>query len=384
MGGLRGVDVQANSDSTASLEKTQDSTDTLTVSRNVLVVDDEPQILRAFKRVFRDTNVNLKTAGSVGKALELLGSESYQVVVSDFRMPGMDGIQFLDEVRHQLPGAVRILMSGQADFETMVDVINRVGLFCFLVKPWDAKDLRVSIDSALGQCAAGFKKQHLTKQLALRCSELGELNRTLAEKIQARTSLLLRGLINALDLRDTENQWHSRRVALYSRCVAEQLGLTEEGLLVVEHGALLHDVGKIGVSDTILLKPGELTEEERSEVERHAEYGYRILEGIDFLGNAREIVLQHHERWDGSGYPRKLAGERINIGARIFSIVDTYDAMTTNRPYRRALPHGVACAEINRMRGLLFEPTVVDVWNSIPLDQIEAIRWKLSEPIEDR
>jgi len=213
----------------------------------------------------------------------------------------------------------------------------------------------------------------LNEQLAAKCVELRDLNRTLEARIGGRSSSLLVGLMNALDLRDTECHWHSRRVALYSRRLAENLGLSGKDLLAVERGALLHDIGKIGVSDTILRKRGALTQEERDAMQCHAEFGYRIIADIRFLDRAKYVVWEHHERWDGSGYPRNLWGGSIDVGARVFAVIDTYDAMTNDRPYRRAARHEHACAEITRLKGILFDPEVVDAWNAIPKTEID--RW---------
>lgn len=350
-------------------------------SRNVLFVDDEALILRAFARDLYDTDCEVTLARSAGEALEALSRRSFSVILSDYQMPGMDGIGFLEEVRRIDPDAVRILVSGRADFKMAIQVINRVGLFNFVAKPWEPYELRDTVRRAMEHHAISVENRRLSRLLSSKCAELGQLARGLEHEVQSRTTSLLLGLVNALDLRDTETQWHSRRVNLYSRRLAMQIGLSGDDLLAVERGALLHDVGKIGVSDTILLKPGKLTPEEWAEMKRHAEHGYRILEGIEFLGDARLLVWQHHERWDGKGYPRGLQGEKTYVGARIFAIIDTYDAMTSDRPYRRALPHDVACQEIGNMRGTQFDPVIVDAWEKIPKDELLALKQGVVNPI---
>ncbi|MCP4604983.1 MAG: HD domain-containing protein [Proteobacteria bacterium] len=350
-------------------------------NRNVLFVDDESLILRAFARDLHDTDVEVTLARTATEGLDALNRQSFAVVLSDFQMPGMDGIVFLEEVRRIDPDAVRILVSGIADFKMAIQVINRVGLFNFIAKPWESYELRDILRRAMEHYAVTVENRRLSTMLSSKCAELGQLARGLENEVQDRTTSLLLGLVNALDLRDTETQWHSRRVALYSRRLAEELGLKGDELLSIERGALLHDVGKIGVSDTILLKPGKLTDEEWVEMRRHSEYGYRILEKIEFLGNARLLVWQHHERWDGNGYPLKLAGDKTYIGARIFAIIDTYDAMTSDRPYRKALSHEVACEEINRMRGTQFDPSIVDAWEEIPKSEIMTLRESVANPI---
>jgi putative nucleotidyltransferase with HDIG domain len=348
--------------------------------RKVLLVDDDYSAVRTFLGVFRGGDIEVKSATSADQGLNMVRDEQFSVAVSDFKTPGGDGIRFLEQVRYLRPEVVRILATGETDFDSVIDVINRVGLFSFIAKPFEADSLRAAVLSALDRYEMAGTNRSLTAELARRCSELSELNRTLEAQVQARSSFLLGGLINALDLRDTERHWHSRRVALYARRLAESLGLGGHDLLQVERGALLHDVGKVGVSDMILKKRGALTGKEREEMKRHSEYGYRILQGIDFLGRAREIVWQHHERWNGSGYPRGLKGMEIDMGARIFAVIDSYDAMTSDRPYREALSHRIARAEINLQSGILYDPDIVRAWNSVPLNEIESIRELVTEP----
>jgi HD-GYP domain-containing protein (c-di-GMP phosphodiesterase class II) len=163
-------------------------------------------------------------------------------------------------------------------------------------------------------------------------------------------------------------------VSLYARRLAQQLGISEPELTVIEHGALLHDIGKIGVRDGVLLKPGPLTTDEWTEMKRHPELGWALLQRVDYLRPASAIVLEHQERWDGTGYPRGLGGESIVVGARIFHVVDTLDAITSDRPYRRARAFEDARAEIVRCRGSQFDPRIVDAFLAVPAEDWERIR----------
>jgi putative nucleotidyltransferase with HDIG domain len=306
--------------------------------------------------------------------LAALARQDYGVVVSDLRMPGLDGIAFLEEVRERYPDTVCVLVSGQADLHAVSQAIRRVGVFRFLVKPWENDELRSAVARALEQFLLRRQNRRLQEAVEHSNAVLREANRTLEAEVHRRTVDVLYGLLNALDLRDTETQGHSRRVALYARRLAEQLRLPPVEVLVVERGALLHDLGKIGVSDTILLKPGKLTEDEWAEMRRHTLYGFEILRSMDFLGEARLVVRSHHERFEGGGYPDGLAGETIHIGARIFAVIDTYDAMTSDRPYRKALPNAVAREEIAKQRGKQFDPVCTDAFLQISDEELELIR----------
>jgi len=198
--------------------------------------------------------------------------------------------------------------------------------------------------------------------------------------VQERTTNLLDGMVAVLDYRDTETQWHSRRVARFTRRIAEELGMKDEQQLdTIERGSLLHDIGKIGVRDAVLLKPGPLDASEWSEMREHPRLGWALLQRIEFLREASEIVLQHQERFDGKGYPSGLKGEQIVIGARLFAVADTYDAITSDRPYRRAAPHDAAVAEIRRVGGTQLDPTAVEAFCRVPESEWMRIRAEVEQ-----
>jgi putative nucleotidyltransferase with HDIG domain len=184
----------------------------------------------------------------------------------------------------------------------------------------------------------------------------------------------LEALAAALDLRDNDTAGHSRRVTLYSLEMAKRLHFSSDELKQLERGAYLHDIGKIGIPDSILLKPAKLTPEETAIMQTHVRIGYELMSRVAFLSSAAEIVLTHQECYDGKGYPQGLAGEEIPLGARIFAISDTLDAMMSDRPYRRGRPYSVACDEITRESGKQFDPQVVAVFHSIPEEIWAKIR----------
>jgi response regulator RpfG family c-di-GMP phosphodiesterase len=308
------------------------------------------------------------------EALDLIEREPFDVIVSDLRMPGLDGLEFLFAARQHRPNGRRLLVSGFADLSARLDAINRVGVDRLLTKPWNVAELKGAVHAAAEYGRMAVDNARMTEMLREKASQLASINRRLDSLVEERTDDLLNGLVSALDLRDTETQWHSRRVGRYARRLATELGISGRELDDVERGAMLHDIGKIGVRDAVLLKPGPLTEEEWVEMRRHPDYGYKLLEGIRFLDSARLIVLHHQERFDGSGYPSMLRGNEIALGARIFAVVDTLDAMTSDRPYRKAVDFGVSKQEIIRCAGTQLDPRVVEAFCSIPETEFRAIR----------
>ncbi len=346
----------------------------------VLYVDDEPSLCRAFVRMFVSAaDVSVTTSTSALEASTLIESQSFDVIVSDLRMPAMDGIEFLSAARAKRPEARRLLVSGYADLDSAISAINRVGVDRLLTKPWNTSELVTAVRAAAEHARLLRENAEMTEALRRKNEELADINRELDRLVEERTNNLLNGLVSALDLRDSETQWHSRRVGLYARRLAEALGVVGRELDDIERGAMLHDIGKIGVRDAVLLKPGPLNETEWQEMRRHPALGFDILKDIKFLERARLIPLHHQERWDGSGYPSGLRGPDICLGARIFAVVDTYDAITSNRPYRAARAYEVARMEIERYAGTQFDPDVVAAWLRVPSEDWVRIRRELEE-----
>jgi response regulator RpfG family c-di-GMP phosphodiesterase len=340
----------------------------------VLIVDDDELILKALARILESSGFQARCYLTPDEALAALEAEAPVVVISDYMMPTMDGVSFLKLVRARLPGAVRILCTAAEDFRVALQAVNTGEVFRIISKPWHQQELLATVNQASEAARLRRENERLTAEVQRQNERLREMNGRLEEMVRARTQALLEGLIAALDYRDAETQWHSRRVSLYARRLAEQLGILEPELTVIEHGALLHDIGKIGVRDRVLLKPGPLTAEEWTEMRRHPDLGWALLQRVDYLRPASAIVLEHQEKWDGTGYPRGLSGASIVIGARIFHVVDTLDAITSDRPYRKARPFEDARAEIVRCGGTQFDPRVVDAFLAVPADDWERIR----------
>jgi response regulator RpfG family c-di-GMP phosphodiesterase len=340
----------------------------------VLIVDDDALILKALARILESGGYDARCYTSPEEALAAIERDAPVVVISDYMMPVMDGIAFLKLARARYPGAVRILCTAAEDFRVALQAVNAGEVFRIIPKPWHQQELLGTVNQAAEAARLRRENERLTAEVQRKNDQLREHNARLEEMVRARTQALLEGLIAALDYRDAETQWHSRRVSLYARRLAHQLGMQEPELTVIEHGALLHDIGKIGVRDRVLLKPGPLTTDEWSEMKRHPELGWALLQRVDYLRPASAIVLQHQEKYDGSGYPSRLKGDEIVIGARIFHVVDTLDAITSDRPYRKSRPFSHAREEIVRCGGTQFDPQVVDAFLAVPPEEWERIR----------
>jgi response regulator RpfG family c-di-GMP phosphodiesterase len=342
----------------------------------VLFVDDDQAVRHLFRRVFERARVPVEVVPDAAEAISRLEIDppAYSVVVSDYWMPGLDGVSFLRQATSIVPWATRILMSGALDLPNVVQAVNAGGIYQVISKPWDNSEIVSMIRRARERSSLELENQRLMRTLKERNAELEHLNSALDGLVMTRTKNLLNGLISALDLRDTETQWHSRRVSAYAKRLAELLGLRGNEVSDIEYGALLHDIGKIGIPDAILRKPGPLSDEEWIIMRTHPRLGHELLAGIEFLKTAGLVPLHHHERFDGSGYPQKLKGEEIYIGARIFSVADALDVITTNRPYRRARSFEVARDEIRRCIGTQFDPAVASAYLSLSDDDWRAIQ----------
>ncbi|MBK7858336.1 MAG: response regulator [Archangiaceae bacterium] len=337
----------------------------------VLVVDDDALICQALSKVLESEGHTVLSHTDPRKALE---EKDFAVVISDFMMPHVNGIELLAQVRKEQPQAVRLLLTAAADFKVAVDAVNRGEVFRLVAKPWALSELQSVIRQAIEHYHLVEDNRRLTDALKVTNDELLTMNIDLEQKIVERTNGLLEGMVAALDYRDTETQWHSRRVSLYSRAIAEAAGVRGTELKTVEQGALLHDIGKIGVRDSILLKPGPLTPEEWVEMKMHPDIGFRMLANIPYLKDASMIVHQHQEKFNGEGYPNRVKGQNIVLGSRIFVIADTLDAITSDRPYRKGRPLEVAKSEIERCIGTQFDPELVKLFLSLPDDTWLQIR----------
>ncbi len=346
----------------------------------VLIVDDEAGIARLLHDWLAHAGFECRACTQAGEALGLLEQEAFDAVISDLRMPGMTGLELLQRVRPTRPLLAFLMATAVDDVRVGIQAMKE-GADDYLVKPFHLENVLASVNRAL-------EKKGLEREVANYRQRLEEMVDQRTRQLQAAMKRIeqtyddtLEALAAALDLRDNETAGHSRRVTSYCMEMAGLLNCSDAELRVIQRGAYLHDIGKIGIPDSILLKPGKLTETERAVMETHVRIGYELVCRITFLAPAAEIILTHQERFDGTGYPQGLVGEEIPLGARIFSVADTFDAMTSDRPYRRALSYATARAEIIRESGRQFDPRVVQAFLSIPAERLEEIRLESLQPV---
>ena len=339
----------------------------------LLVVDDDGPMRKLMTNLLADAGVIFKIAASGREALRIMEAEQFDVVISDLAMPGMSGMQLLSEVRRLYSRTAFLIVSGEGDIRVGVQAM-REGCDDYIVKPFQ-------IDAVMGAVERALQRRKLEQELERYRLHLEEI--VVDRTLQLRTALgdvqrgyegTLAALGAAIDLRDNETGDHSRRVCLYSIEIAKAMRCPENEIVMIGRGACLHDIGKLAIPDGILMKPGPLTTDERRIMQTHATIGYDLVHRISFLADAAAIVLSHHERHDGSGYPHGLREAEIPLGARIFSIADTVDAMTSDRPYRRALPFQMALEEIEAETGKKYDPAVAKAFLGTPQAVWDLIR----------
>lgn len=345
----------------------------------VLVIDDEPNIVSVLVKGLGG-KYSCKGVTSAAAALECLREEPFALVLSDIMMPGMTGIELLNIIKADYPFTVVILVSASLDITAAIEAL-RGGAFDYITKPFVIPFVEQVVQRALDHrrllLANQQYERHLEEMVRLQTEELraanGGLN-TALDRLYVNYRATLRALAGALEARDVETRGHCDRVVAYSLRLGDELGLAHDGLIGLEQGALLHDIGKIGVPDHILLKRGSLTEPEWVQMRQHIDHGLRIVSHVDFLRGAVPVVSQHHEKFDGSGYPLALRGDQIHLNARIFAVADAFDAITSDRPYRAAASYEYACQELLRNVGNHFDPQVVEAFLRVSEDEWADIR----------
>ena len=347
--------------------------------RDILIVDDDRQVREVLHQIFLSVGYDCMLANDGREGVEVFKAGRPPLVVTDLKMPGMSGIELLQAVRRIDGDAAVIVLTGAADVKTAIDSL-KLGAYDFIMKPVNVDELLIAAERAYERRQLLIERREYHELLERRVVEATRDLADAYQRLQDTYRSTLEALGSALDTRDVGTEAHSRRVHGYALATAREHGVPEADLTDLGHGVLLHDIGKIGIPDAILLKPGPLTPDEWTIMRRHPEIGKALIERIPFLRGAVPIVWAHHEKWDGSGYPRGLKGEEIPLGARIFMAVDAFDAMTFDRPYSKAKPFDVAKAEIRRCAGTHFDPTVVESFFRVPEALLEEVRRKSVEP----
>lgn len=306
--------------------------------RTVLFVDDEQSIRNAIERMYLERDdVRCLFAASGQEGLDILTKEDVWVVVSDYLMPGMRGIEFLSKVRGVRPDTVRIMMTAYADLTIAIDAINKSEAYRFVTKPWNNKELMDTVDEAL-------------------------MRYELIKSLEADDESMYLSLAQTVELKDPYTKGHCDRVATYAVALARAAGLNDGMINDIKHGSWLHDCGKIGVPEGVLNFPGHLSEEDAETIQQHPRWGSDVARQARMSDVVINIILYHHERVDGEGYPSGLKGDKIPLEARIVAIADVFDALYSDRPYRKAYDFDRAVEILHEMTATHFDPRLIELF----------------------
>jgi len=341
--------------------------------QNVLIVDDEPVVRRVLRQRLSAEGCHCEEAGSAEEALDRLANDSAELVVLDIKMPGKSGVELLPEIKLRYPDTAVIMATAITDATTAIQCMKD-GAYDYLVKPFNLDEVVLSVDRALEKRRLELEnrayQQHLEEMVTGRTSEL----KRAIEKTKLASLDTIHRLARAAEYKDEGTGAHIKRMSQYSAAIARRMGLGEREVENILYAAPMHDVGKIGIPDRILLKTGSLDEDEWEIMKKHTVIGAEILRGSDaeFIRLAEVIALTHHEKWDGSGYPRGLRGSKIPLAGRIAAIADVFDALTSVRPYKEPLPVEKSLEIIKQSRGSHFDPDGVDAFLAVK-DEILSI-----------
>ncbi len=339
---------------------------------HLLIVDDEVEV-RSVLHDLLSESYQCCEASSAEEALAQLRERDYELVISDITMSGMTGLEMIPHVKVISPDTVIVMISGMQTIESAINAL-RLGAFDYLMKPFDLRQAEAAIARAYEHheliTAKRRYENHLEELVEQRTAELDQA----LDSLENAYRTTLQALTAALETRDSETHGHSERVVTFGLRLGREYGLTALEMKALEFGSLLHDIGKIGVPDAILRKPAKLTDEEWVRMREHPMHGQQILRGIKFLEGAAKVVAQHHEKWDGSGYPLGLKAEEIDICARIFSVADAFDAITSDRVYRQGRPYEAASQELDEWVGRQFDPKVVEAFHRVPPEDWDELR----------
>lgn len=314
------------------------------MTETVLFVDDEEYVLNSVARMFIGSARRVLRASSAEEALRIIGKEEIAVLVSDNLMPGIKGIELLSRVKSISPDTVKILMTGHADIPTAIEAINRGEVFRFVEKPWDNTVLLNTVEE-------GIERYRLLRSLRIN------------------DEAVTRSLAQTIELKDPYTRGHCDRVAEFALLLAKKMRLSDEMQRGIVYGSWLHDCGKIGVPEAILNSPDSLTEKEWVMIKQHPAWGADVARQAELSPIVINIIQFHHERWDGEGYPAGVAGRDIPLEARIVTIADVFDALTSDRPYRKAFTRAESIKKMTALAGAMLDPEITKLFLSLPIEK---------------
>jgi putative two-component system response regulator len=320
----------------------------------ILIVDDEEMIRRLLTARLSPEGYHCQQAGNAAQALQKLKSDSIELVILDIKMPGKSGAELLPVIKAKYPDTAVIMATAISDASTAINCM-KAGAYDYITKPFNLDEVSLSVNRALEKRRLELENRDYQQHLEQKVEEQ-------SKKIRAAFFNAVTALAYALEAKDVYTSGHSQRVTEISVAIAEEMGLSRKDVERIRLAGLVHDIGKIGVREEVLNKPGSLSEEEYKHVRLHSETGERILIPIVDDEEIIKAVRHHHERYDGWGYPDGLRGEQIPRMARIIAVADTFDAMTSERSYRQAMTKEEACAEIERCSGSQFDPAVAEAF----------------------
>jgi putative nucleotidyltransferase with HDIG domain len=349
-------------------------------NNRILVVDDEETIREIVSSMLGGANYQTRQACSGVEALAVLEKgDEFDLVLSDLMMAEMDGIALLERAKERYPDMPIVMVTAVHDIQVALQAL-RNGAYDYLLKPFEREQLLATVRRALEHRRLKRENDAYRSNLETLVAARTQQWKSALSNLEKSYDITLEALGDALDLKDAETEGHSRRVTAYTIAIARKMGMPKEDINVIARGAFLHDIGKMAIPDDILRKPGKLTDDEMAIMREHCYRGYKIISRIPFLAEAAEIVYSHQERFDGLGYPRGLKGEQIPLGARIFAIADTLDAMRSDRPYRKAQSIEAARKEIELWAGKQFDPDIVKIFLEMPNNIWEDLRKDINGP----
>ena len=326
---------------------------------SILVVDDEMGPREALRMILKN-RYEVVTVDNGEHAMGHIHEKDFDVVIVDIKMAGMDGLQLLRRIKEARPDIEVVLMTAYASIETAKSAL-RYGALDYLIKPFDHRDVIDIVEKGAVKRKEHLRTREEIKRLHIATTELSKEVEAAKRSIESHYASTVKALLAAIDAKDQYTRGHSERVSRFSAFLAEKIGIPHDKILALEQAALIHDIGKIGVEGNILKKQGVLDLTEFEEIKKHPSIGARIIASVDFLQEMIPVILCHHERFDGAGFPERLKGAGIPLSARVVAVADAVDAMLCDRPYRSALALEHVREELSQMGGRQFDPEIVSV-----------------------